>query len=170
MIASDHHPGTRERWSMSGRAHRFKSHQVEVIGSYSKLSEQGKRLRNLREMRPGPAPEPVLRNPKQAQKRLRPDEIEMLIAAYRAGIPIRELAAHHGVHRATVMQIVERAGEPRRYPALGPGDIQRAAEMYACGMSLAAVGTALAVNANTVRLALLKAGVRMRDAHGRERQ
>jgi DNA-binding CsgD family transcriptional regulator len=57
-----------------------------------------------------------------------------------------------------------------RYRALGPAEIAEATRMYASGMSLAAVGRLLGVHANTVRSALIKAGIRTRDSHGRDRQ
>jgi hypothetical protein len=50
-----------------------------------------------------------------------------------------------------------------------PPQIKQAKDLYAAGQSLAAVGEQLGCHANTVRLALMNAGVRMRDCHGRGR-
>jgi DNA-binding CsgD family transcriptional regulator len=114
--------------------------------------------------------EPIVRTPKQVQKRLESAAVDELVAAYRAGLTLRELAARYGVHRNTVRHLVGCAGVTPRYRALGPAEIAEATRMYASGMSLAAVGRLLGVHANTVRSALIKAGIRTRDSHGRDRQ
>jgi plasmid maintenance system antidote protein VapI len=140
------------------------------MGHYSKLSDQGERVRALLEMVPQGRSEPIVRTPKQVQKHLEPAAVDELVAAYRAGSTLRELAARYGVHRNTVRRLVAFAGVTPRYRALGPGEVVEAARMYASGMSLAAVGGLLGVHANTVRSALIKAGIRTRDSHGRDRQ
>jgi len=55
------------------------------------------------------------------------------------------------------------------YPALLPKAIDEAGQLYRSGQSLATVGEHLGVNASTVRTALLKAGMQMRDCQGHER-
>jgi hypothetical protein len=54
-----------------------------------------------------------------------------------------------------------------RNQSLGPDAIALAVDLYRTGLSLAKVGTRLSCDANTVRLALEKAGVQRRDTHGR---
>jgi hypothetical protein len=63
---------------------------------------------------------------------------------------------------------VNRAGVRRHYPALLSEEIAEAAQLYRSGRSLAAVGGHYGVNASTVRTALLRIGVPMRDSQGRE--
>ena len=96
--------------------------------------------------------------------------MDELVASYRAGSTLRELAARYGVHRNTVRRLVACAGVTPRYRALGPAEIDEATKLYAAGMSLAAVGASFGVHANTVRSALIKADRRTRDSHGRDRQ
>jgi hypothetical protein len=79
------------------------------------------------------------------------------------------LADEFRIHRATVSLLLERQRVPRRKRSLCPALIEQARVLYATGQSLAKVGRQLGCDANTVRLALVKVGVRMRDCHGRER-
>ena len=103
-------------------------------------------------------PQVTLRTPKQVQRRLRPAEIEELVASYQAGGKVNDLAAHYQVNRNTVMGHIDRAGVRRHYPALLPEEIKEAAQLYRSGCSLAAVGVRFGVNASTVRTALLRVG------------
>jgi transposase-like protein len=48
------------------------------------------------------------------QTRLSPTDIERLVARYRTGTPINDLAAEFEIHRTTVMKHIERGGAPRR--------------------------------------------------------
>jgi DNA-directed RNA polymerase specialized sigma24 family protein len=48
------------------------------------------------------------------QRRLGPDELSKLVAAYREGVPVEELAASFGVNRTTVLGHVRRQGVPKR--------------------------------------------------------
>jgi DNA-directed RNA polymerase specialized sigma24 family protein len=48
-----------------------------------------------------------------------------------------------------------------------PDTISKAAQLYATGLSLFEVGAHLGVDTTTVHKALKKAGVKMRDTHGR---
>jgi len=154
----------------AARARRFESAQVEVIGRYSKLPEQGERVRDLLEMVPKGASEVNARTKKQVQRRMRPSEIEDLVAGYQDGRTVYELADQFRIHRDTVSKLLAREGVPRRYRILDTAAIQHAADLYRSGQSLATIGQRLQVNPTTVRAAVLKAGVRMRDCQGRERE
>jgi transposase-like protein len=105
--------------------------------------------------------------PTQRQRRLeRPDQQE-LIARYRAGDLMSDLAQRYGVHRRTVSAILKRHGVPTRASGLAPEQIQRAVLMYAQGQSLAKIGKQLGVDAGTVHARLREQDVQMRDTHGR---
>jgi len=91
------------------------------------------------------------------------------VASYQAGGKVNDLAAHYQVNRNTVIGHIDRAGVRRHYPVLLPEEIREAAQLYRSGCSLAAVGVRFGVNASTVRTALLRVGVAMRDCQGRER-
>jgi len=141
---------------------------VELIGRYSNPFEQGGRLRDLMEMVPRGSPEASAGPRKQVHRRLRPAEIEELVAGYQAGTTACQLADRFRIHRATVLSLLERRSVARRDRRLSSTQVDQARELYAAGQSLAKVGKRLGCHASTVRLALPKAGVRMRDCQGRE--
>jgi hypothetical protein len=97
------------------------------------------------------------------------DGIDKLVAGYKAGATVYQLANEFRIHRATVSWLLERQRVPRGNRPLSPAQIEQASVLYAAGQSLAKVGSQLGCDANTVRLTLLRIGVRMRDCHGRER-
>ena len=120
-------------------------------------------------MVPRGSPEVNARVPKQVQRRLRPTAIKDLVARYQAGDTVYQLATQFAIHRTTVSSLLERRRVPRRNGPLSPAQIDRAKELYVTGQSLANVARQIGCQANTVRLALVKAGVRTRHCHGRER-
>jgi DNA-binding NarL/FixJ family response regulator len=95
-----------------------------------------------------------------------PEEIEELVAAYLAGATALALAGKHSIHRTTVLALLERHQVARRGRVLTPGHIERAVSAYASGRSCASIAKDLKVNPETVRQALLKAGVAMRRPGG----
>ena len=86
-----------------------------------------------------------------------------------SGRRVYQLAEQFRINRGTVSKLLERQGVPRRNCPLSPTQIGRATDLYAAGLSLVSVGKQLECDVRTVHLALPKAGVRMRDTHGRER-
>jgi hypothetical protein len=79
-----------------------------------------------------------------------------------------ELARRYGIARQTVFDQMRREGVPRRHPRLSADDTQKAAEFYRAGDSLATIGGMFGVDPGTVRRALIKLRVPMRDCHGHE--
>jgi hypothetical protein len=114
-------------------------------------------------MVPKGSPEVSVGPRKQVHRRLRPAEIEELVAGYQAGATACQLADRFRIHRTTVLSLLERQSVTRRNRRLSSTEINQARELYAAGQSLAKVGKQLGCHASTVRLVLLKAGVRMRD-------
>ena len=90
------------------------------------------------------------------------------MADYQAGVKVRDLADRYRVNRNTVIQHINRSGVRCHYPAMNPEEVEEAAQLYESGRSLVSVSEHFGVNATTVRSALLKAGVAMRDCHGRK--
>jgi hypothetical protein len=135
---------------------------VEVLGRYSNLRDQGERLQNLLQIVPEGTPEVNLRTPRQVQRRLSLDETTKLIARYKAGETVKELALCHGLHRETVSKILTRHGIARRPKGIGPIRLAEVFSAYESGSSLAAIGKALDVDPGTVALALRKANVPLR--------
>jgi hypothetical protein len=105
------------------------------------------------------------------QRRLGPDELTELVAAYREGVPVEELAESFGVNRTTVLGHVRRQGVPKRNRrrALLGDDLDRAVKLYSEGRSADWVAGELRVAASTVRRALKDAGVSLGPG-GRQRR
>jgi hypothetical protein len=104
------------------------------------------------------------------QRRLVPDEVAELVAAYRRGVPVAELAASFQVNRTTVLGHVRRHGVRKRdRRALQGEEVDRAAQLYAGGQSADWVAAQLGVAPSTVRRALKDAGVALRPGGRRRR-
>ena len=91
-----------------------------------------------------------------------PRKLRNSVAAYLAGATALALAAKHSIHRTTVLALLERHQVSRRGRVLTPDHIERTVSLYASGRSCASIGRELQVNPETIRQALLKAGVAMR--------
>ena len=111
---------------------------------------------------------PTYRPPRQIQVRISRQARLELLERYQAGALQQELAQIYGMHRATVSAIIRRHGEVRQ-KGLNEAQVDDAIERYKSGQSLAVIGKPLKIDHGTVRNYLLKYGVQMRDAHGRER-
>lgn len=97
--------------------------------------------------------------------RLSPEQVAELVAAREAGALVNELAERFGVHRATVINHLERAGATgRRWPGRGltPEQVPEAVRLYESGLSLVAVGERFEVDKRQVSRALREAGVEIR--------
>jgi uncharacterized protein (DUF433 family) len=106
------------------------------------------------------------RRPRQVQNHLNKAKTMALIAAYRAGVPIKEIATDFGIARQTVTEIYRRAGLEPRQRGLSPAQVMLAARLYGDGASLVTVGKKFTVDAETVRQALHVAGVQVRPRRG----
>ena len=100
---------------------------------------------------------------KQIQRRLSFEEVEQLIAQYLAGATVLELAAAHGVHRTTVLTLLERNRVPRRGRIWTPDLMELAIWLYVQGSSRASIGREFKVSPETVRHHLQTAGVPLRQ-------
>ena len=103
---------------------------------------------------------------KQQQKRLTGEELVAFCDAYRARVPIKDLAAEFGINRMTVMDLASRHGLPRRYPVLSPDQVVEAARLYQAGRSLASIATVLPASPDAIGDALTRTGVRLRQRPG----
>jgi hypothetical protein len=132
-------------------------------------ADQGERLHDLLQIVPSRPKTVNSRIPKAVHRRLRPAQVEELVAGYQAGSTVYQLAEQFRINRGTVSKLLEREGVPRRGRPLSPAQVEQASRLYATGLSLVSVGKQLGCDGSTVHLAFRKAGVRMRDTHGRER-
>ncbi len=142
-----------------------------ILTSYSNLSTQVTALEKLLASLPSldePLPE-APRKSWQRVRRLSEAEIDQLVADYRAGRTVYELAAQFGINRKAVSKHLHARGVTMRMRGLSPAQIDEAVRLYGEGASLARIGQKLGVDAGTVHARLRERGVRMRDAQGRER-
>jgi lambda repressor-like predicted transcriptional regulator len=139
---------------------------VELVGAYSNLSEQETRILELMEMAPAGPVRGAPRTNRQVHRSLHDPEIDELVTSYLRGSTVYELAHQHSIHRQTVSEILERREVARRYQKLSPEQLDLAASLYRNGASLTKVGEQLGRRAETMRQALMKAGVEIRSRNG----
>jgi transposase-like protein len=94
--------------------------------------------------------------------------IEM-VARYKGGATVYELAAEFGCNRATVATRLKKAGVSMRLQSPKSEAIDSMVRLYASGLSLLEVGKQLGFCANTVRNCLRGRRVRVRDTHRQDR-
>ena len=104
------------------------------------------------------------RNQVRDQRRLDPDQILSLIAAYLKGKSVAQLSRSWKIHRTTVMDHLERNDIPRRphLRKMSDAQVEQAAERYRAGDSLAKLGIRYDVDPQTVSRDLKKIGVKIR--------
>jgi radical SAM superfamily enzyme with C-terminal helix-hairpin-helix motif len=103
----------------------------------------------------------------QDQKRLTEDEVTEVIAEYRAGATILELATQHGCDRKTVIRYLKLHCVEVRHRRMSSAQIDEAVVLYKSGLSLIRVGKAVGADPKTVKARLMEAGVPMRGVHRR---
>jgi len=135
------------------------THTITLVGDAMAGRAGLPGVRSGRTVRPGAAP----------QRRLSRTDRTELVRAYVGGAQVKELAATHGVHRVTVVEVAKRAGVPARRRGLNAEQVEEAARLYVHGWSLARLGERFKVDSTTAWRALRARGVAMRDAHGRDR-
>jgi hypothetical protein len=106
--------------------------------------------------------------PRRTQKRLRGVEVDEMVAAYRTGDSVDELAERFDVHRTTAMaHLRRRRVEPRvPFTAWDPEALTAAAALYASGASLVVVAARFRVDPSTVANRFRRAGVTIRPRRG----
>lgn len=104
-----------------------------------------------------------------AERRQRPhaklsdDQVDEMIALYRDGATVYELANQFGCHRQTVSRWLRSRGVHMRLTGMTPEQVEEAQLLYESGMTLKAVGQAIGVSRNHIRDHLVDAGVRLRN-------
>jgi len=83
---------------------------VEVIGRYSNHLEQGELLEHVLNSVPEGAPGPKTPTRKQVHRRLRDDQIDDLVAKYKRGYTVYQLANEFAINRETVSLTLRRRG------------------------------------------------------------
>ncbi|MCP4304937.1 MAG: helix-turn-helix domain-containing protein [bacterium] len=107
---------------------------------------------------------PLVIKRSQAQRRLKPDEVDELVTKYESGMSVKQLAEEFKINRGTVMDHLRRRGvETRRnVRKMDEEQVARLIQLYQSGLSLVDLGSSFEVNAETVRRELIRAGVSRR--------
>ncbi len=95
--------------------------------------------------------------------------IEQIVAGYQAGSPTAQLAKTYRLSKGSILRVLHEHDVRMRQQRLSQTDLGMAIRLYDSGLSLAAVGQRLDRDHSTVYRALQRAGVTMRDTHGRVR-
>jgi DNA-binding transcriptional ArsR family regulator len=104
----------------------------------------------------------MVRSLEMAQTLLRPDQIDELVAQYRDGATLVELASRFGVNRRTVAAHLTRREVPIRHGRFDQNRIHEAADLYDSGLTLVEVGMKVGAGSQAVRRALAAHGVPIR--------
>jgi DNA-directed RNA polymerase specialized sigma24 family protein len=109
-----------------------------------------------------------IRERKQVQHRLPPAAIAELVASYKAGASVRQLAQRYEIHTMTVSSHLARNDVPRRggQRRLAARQVEEAGEKYGEGWSLTRLGNYFGVSPETVRRELHLAGIEIRSRQG----
>ena len=93
----------------------------------------------------------------QAQRRLKPDEVDELATKYESGMSVRQLAKEFKINRGTVMEHLRRRGVQtrRNVRKLNEEQASHVIELYESGLSLVELGSRFEVNAETIRRLLI---------------
>jgi AraC-like DNA-binding protein len=107
-----------------------------------------------------PTSELLIRN---VSRRLGPEKTQQLLEEYDAGAESTELMLRFGLSKSSVLQILHKNGAVLRRQAMPDIHIAKARTLYEVEQrSLAAIATTLGFPRETIRVALIEAGVQMR--------
>jgi DNA-directed RNA polymerase specialized sigma24 family protein len=94
------------------------------------------------------------------------EEIASLVQGYAEGIKVEDLANAFGIDQWTVQKYARLAGLDRRSPRLGSRQTEEAIRLYSQGSPLKVIGKTFGVSPETVRSALMRAGIALRPRRG----
>lgn len=109
----------------------------------------------------------MVRSLEMAQTLLRVEQVDELVARYREGATLVELAAVFGIHRRTVAEHLARREVPIRRGGIDPSRFHEVADLYDSGLTLIEVGVKVGTGPDAVRHALVQHGVSIRAGGGR---
>ena len=141
---------------------------VEVLGRYSNHCDQGKRIERVLEIPLSEPTTPVSKPLRKVHRRLQAHELDQLAEAYLAGSTLAQLSDRFRKHPSTISTDLERRGVARRYRIVEGERLHLAIQSYQDGQSVVSIGKELGVADETVRKALIQAGVKLRPRRGWE--
>jgi DNA-binding CsgD family transcriptional regulator len=132
---------------------------VELLESYSNLSDQGELVRAVLEIVPSGQSGPNSGVPRRIRRTLDPAELEDLAEAYKAGTSIKDLAELLETNRSTILKHLQRLDIPRRYPALDSDQCDEVCRLYQSGLNSSEIAPLFEVSTDTVLRALHRSGI-----------
>jgi lambda repressor-like predicted transcriptional regulator len=139
---------------------------VELLGYYSSQTFWTNRVKEALASRPRVT---TARTQRVKVRKLTSDEVSELVAGYKTGASVYELARQFAIHRVTVSEHLHRRGIEMRRQGLDLRQVDEAAWLYEQGWSLARIASKDEVDPATVWRALRARSVHMRDTQGRVR-
>lgn len=104
--------------------------------------------------------------PRRKWRRLNDEARAQVVARYSAGDTTTALAKDYDVAKSTIIGILRANNVVVRRQPMTAQQVAEAARLYETGLSLSQVAAALDVNQETMRVAIIKAGVEIRSATG----
>lgn len=118
---------------------------------------------------PETAPDNLVTRPHRRRwKRVTAETRAQVVARYSAGEASTVLAKEYNVAKSTIFSILRANNVVVRHQPMTPEQVAEAARLYESGLSLSQVAEALKVNQETMRVAIMKAGVGLRPPTGRD--
>jgi lambda repressor-like predicted transcriptional regulator len=111
--------------------------------------------------------EKIINELHQQQKRLSSTEIPQIVAGYKSGQTVYELAETFGCHRVTISSQLKANGIKLRRSSPSGEQIDQMVRLYKTGLSMKDVGERVGMSAATVMRSLYRRGIETRDPHGR---
>lgn len=103
-----------------------------------------------------------MRELRNSQTLLRPEQVASLVTEYEQGVPVRELTERYNVHRTTVTEHARRNGLSLHRRSLDEDERVKVAGLYEDGLLTGMIAERLGVSTGAVRIALTKEGVEVR--------
>jgi len=145
---------------------------VEKPGAYYNTKTLVSAFESLLRKLPDPT-QPLRRTPRGrvpgTARQFDADQVQTLIAGYRAGATTYELGDRFSIDRRTVSAILHRHGVDMRRRGLSPAQVDDAIRLYSSGWSLVRIGDHLKIDPTTVLRQLRKRDIPPRDTHRRPR-
>ncbi|MFD3399831.1 helix-turn-helix domain-containing protein [Kribbella sp. NPDC058693] len=99
--------------------------------------------------------------------RLGSETVARIVAEYEAGASSAAIGSLFSLSKKSVVKVLREAGIKVRYPRMTESELRRATMLYNDGCSLVEVGKRLGRDHSTIYKSLKRAGMRLRDTHGR---
>lgn len=144
---------------------------VDLLGYYSKNSDQGKYLRDVMR-RVDASPKRQVTEHRSLPQRHKLDQRHQpnlgveLATAYESGLTTTDLRVQFSLGQSSVLRLLAGHGVVMRQQGLHEQDLPLAIQLYEDGATLAELGGQFGISPNAVRRALVTAGVVMRPRGG----